>query len=79
MLIRLFDAGGIQLNQLELHVEAGERSLDFSIPLPGPGRYTVALRETDVAAGPASIRIQPGGRAILEIDCEETEPDRIGV
>ena len=78
MWIRLFDSAGIELNQLELHLDAGERSLDFSIALPGPGRYTVTLREADVAAGPANIQIQPGGQAILKLDAPDDASRSVG-
>jgi len=65
--VQVLDGRGIVVSRLQGIVEPGETSFSMPLVLDTPGRYTLLLDDSGLRAGKARLRVQPAGRASLDI------------
>ncbi len=66
--VRLLDADDSEIEMLQARVQDGMRAFAISFRLPSSGAYRFQLQDDGLDAGPARVRIEPGGCVEMAID-----------
>ncbi|NJN64119.1 MAG: hypothetical protein HC882_04065 [Acidobacteria bacterium] len=66
--VRVLDEGDGEVGRLITNVADGTQAFSIPFHLPGSGRYRFLLDDDGLDAGPARVRIEPGGVVEMTVD-----------